>query len=105
ARTARELGAHLDRGDLDAARGAVPSLVGRDPTSLDAAGIARAVVESVAENTVDAVVAPAAWAAVTGAPGVLLHRAVNTLDSMVGHRSPRYMRFGWASARADDAMA
>ena len=103
--TARELAAHVDRGDMEAARGALPSLVGRDPTALDAAEIARAVVESVAENTVDAVVAPAVWAAVTGAPGVLLHRAVNTLDSMVGHRSARYSRFGWASARTDDAMA
>jgi adenosylcobinamide-phosphate synthase len=105
ARTAHELAAHLDRADVGAARGALPSLVGRDPTALDPAEIARAVVESVAENTVDAVVAPVVWAAVTGAPGVLVHRAVNTLDSMVGHRSARYSRFGWASARTDDALA
>jgi adenosylcobinamide-phosphate synthase len=105
ARTARELEASLGRGDVDAARQLLPALVGRDPSALDPAEIARAVVESVAENTVDAVVAPALWAAAAGAPGVLLHRAVNTLDSMVGHRSDRYTRFGWASARTDDAMA
>ena len=61
--------------------------------------------ESVAENTVDAVVAPAFWGAVAGAPGALGYRAVNTLDSMVGHRSPRYANYGWASARLDDALA
>jgi adenosylcobinamide-phosphate synthase len=63
------------------------------------------VVESVAENTVDAIVAPALWAAAAGAPGVLAHRAVNTMDAMVGHRSARYERYGWAAARLDDAMA
>ena len=80
----------------------LPALVGRDPTGLDEKEIARAVVESVAENTVDAVVAPALWAAVAGAPGALGYRAVNTLDAMVGHRSLRYQRYGWASARLDD---
>jgi adenosylcobinamide-phosphate synthase len=104
-RTARDLAAQLDRGDVEAARDLLPWLVGRDPSALNAAEIARAVVESIAENTVDAVVAPALWAAGAGAPGVLVHRAVNTLDSMVGHRSARYTRFGWASARSDDAMA
>jgi adenosylcobinamide-phosphate synthase len=79
--------------------------VGRDPASLDEKGVARAVVESVAENTVDAVVAPALWTAVCGAPGVLAHRAVNTMDAMVGHRSPRYANYGWAAARLDDVMA
>jgi len=93
----------LDRGDLPAARAALPALVGRDPTGLDENEIARAVVESVAENTVDALVAPAFWAAVGGAPGVLGYRAVNTLDAMVGHRSTRYLAYGWASARLDDA--
>ena len=78
------------------------ALVGRDPSALDADGVARAVVESVAENTTDAVVAPVVWAAVGGAPAVLAHRAVNTLDAMVGHRTPRYERFGWAAARLDD---
>jgi adenosylcobinamide-phosphate synthase len=103
--TARAVGAALDGGDLDAARALLPSLVGRDPSRLDGHGIARAVVESVAENTVDAVVAPALWAAALGPPGVLAHRAVNTMDAMVGHRSPRYGAYGWASARLDDAMA
>jgi adenosylcobinamide-phosphate synthase len=92
----------LDRGDLEAARAALPALVGRDPTGLDENEIARAVVESVAENTVDALVAPAFWAAVCGAPGALGYRAVNTLDAMVGHRSTRYLAYGWASARLDD---
>jgi adenosylcobinamide-phosphate synthase len=92
----------LRDGDLDGARRRVRSLVGRATSDLDEPGIARAVVESVAENTTDAVVAPAVWAAVAGASGVLAHRAVNTLDAMVGHRSARYRRFGWASARLDD---
>jgi adenosylcobinamide-phosphate synthase len=100
--TASAIGADLARGDLAAARRALPGLVGRDPADLDESGVAAAVVESVAENTVDAVVAPACWGAVLGAPGALGHRAVNTLDAMVGHRGPRYGRFGWAAARADD---
>ncbi|HVM55204.1 MAG TPA: adenosylcobinamide-phosphate synthase CbiB [Acidimicrobiales bacterium] len=95
----------LVAGDLDGARLRLPALVGRDPSTLGPDEIARAVVESVAENTVDAVVAPALWAAAAGAPGVVGHRAVNTMDSMVGHRSERYERFGWASARLDDATA
>jgi adenosylcobinamide-phosphate synthase len=92
----------LAAGDLDAARTRLAGLVGRDVTGLDRAGIARAVVETVAENTVDAVTAPLWWASVGGAPAVLAHRAINTLDAMVGHRHERYVRFGWASARADD---
>lgn len=95
---------HLERGDLDQARHRVRSLVGRDTTELDETDIARAVIESLAENTVDAVIAPLWWGAVAGAPGVLAHRAVNTLDAMVGHRSDRYEQYGWASARLDDAM-
>ena len=94
--------AALGRGDLKTARATLPALVGRDPSRLDESEIARAVVESVAENTVDAVVAPALWAAAAGAPGVFAYRAVNTLDAMVGHRSSRYEQFGWASARLDD---
>lgn len=105
ARAASEVGAALSRGDLEAARGLLPSLVGRDPSGLDEKEVARAVVESVAENTVDAVVAPALWSALAGAPGAFGHRAVNTLDAMVGHRCPRYRRYGWASARLDDAAA
>lgn len=92
----------LDGGDLDGAKALLPALVGRDPSALDASGVAAAAVESVAENTVDAVVAPAWWGALLGAPGALVHRALNTLDAMVGHRSERYERFGWASARGDD---
>jgi adenosylcobinamide-phosphate synthase len=105
AEAASGIGAALDGGDLDEARALLPTLVGRDPSALDASEVARAVVESVAENTVDAVVAPAFWAAALGAPGVLAHRAINTLDAMVGHRSLRYARFGWAAARLDDAAA
>jgi adenosylcobinamide-phosphate synthase len=102
---ATDIGHWLEVGDLDRARSLLPSLVGRDPADLDAKEMARAVVESVAENTVDGVIGPALWGAVAGAPGALGFRAVNTLDSMVGHRSPRYARYGWASARADDVMA
>jgi adenosylcobinamide-phosphate synthase len=100
---ARAIGARLAADDLDGARRGLPALVGRDPDSLDAKGVARAVVESVAENTVDAVVAPACWAAAGGAAGAGFYRAVNTLDAMVGHRNARYERFGWAAARLDDA--
>jgi adenosylcobinamide-phosphate synthase len=95
----------LARGDIEEARRRLPALVGRDPSSLTAAGICRAVVESVAENTVDAVIAPVFWACVAGAPGALAHRAVNTMDSMVGYRTTRYRRYGWAAARLDDAAA
>ena len=102
---ALDVAAALAAGDLAAARTQLPALVGRDPADLDEPEIARAVVESVAENTVDAIVAPALWAAALGAPGALGYRAVNTLDAMVGHHSTRYERFGWASARLDDAAA
>jgi adenosylcobinamide-phosphate synthase len=80
----------------------LPSLCGRDPAFLDRDGLVRAALESIAENTSDAQVAPLMWAAVAGAPGVLMYRAINTLDAMVGNRSPRYARFGWAAARVDD---
>ena len=96
------VGRALDAGDLAAARQLLPTLCGRDPDQLDAAGLARATVESVAENTSDAVVGPLVWGAVGGLPGLVGYRAVNTLDAMVGHRSPRYARFGTAAARADD---
>jgi adenosylcobinamide-phosphate synthase len=102
---AEEVEAALADGDLDCARRLLPSLVGRNPEGLDETDIARAVVESIAENTVDAVVAPALWAAAFGAPGALMYRAVNTLDAMVGHRNARYLRFGWTAARLDDAAA
>src|SRR5580704_14114515 len=102
AREARAVGRLLDEGDLAAARGRLPALCGRDPDQLDAAGMARAAVESVAENTSDAVVAPLLWGAVAGLPGLAVYRAINTLDAMIGHHSPRYERFGWAAARLDD---
>ncbi|WP_432033876.1 cobalamin biosynthesis protein [Streptomyces antibioticus] len=102
AREARAVGHALESGDVEAARARLPHLCGRDPQALDADGIARAVVESVAENTSDAVTGALVWGAAAGVPGLLGFRAVNTLDAMVGHRSPRHLRFGWASARLDD---
>ncbi len=102
ARTGTRMARLLDRGDVDGARRLLPSLCGRDPAALDEAGLTRAALESVAENTSDAQVAPLLWAAVGGAPAVLAYRAINTLDAMVGYRSPRYLRFGWAAARLDD---
>jgi adenosylcobinamide-phosphate synthase len=101
-RTALGIGAALAAGEVEQARTLVPALVGRDPSALDASGLSAAVIESVAENTVDAVVAPAWWAAVAGGTGAAVYRALNTMDAMVGHRSSRYERFGWASARLDD---
>jgi adenosylcobinamide-phosphate synthase len=93
----------LESGDIEAARRRLPHLCGRDPGTLDAKELTRATVESIAENTSDAAVAPLLWGAVLGVPGLLAYRAVNTLDAMVGHRSPRYANFGWAAARIDDA--
>ncbi|WP_326788552.1 cobalamin biosynthesis protein [Streptomyces sp. NBC_00151] len=101
-REARAVGGALAAGDLDAARERLPHLCGRDPQALDADGVARAVVESVAENTSDAVVGALVWGAVGGVPGLVAFRAVNTLDAMVGHKSHRHRRYGWASARLDD---
>jgi adenosylcobinamide-phosphate synthase len=98
------IGRELDAGAVSDARERLPTLCGRDPSALDPAGLARAAVESVAENTSDAVVAPLVWGAVAGVPGLLGYRAVNTLDAMVGYRSPRYRRFGWAAARLDDLV-
>jgi adenosylcobinamide-phosphate synthase len=92
----------LAAGDLDDARRRLPALCGRDPAGLTAAELARAAVESVAENTCDAVVAPLLWGAAAGVGGLLSYRAVNTLDAMVGHHTMRYERFGWAAARLDD---
>jgi adenosylcobinamide-phosphate synthase len=84
--------------------GQLPALVGRDTADLDEAGVARAVVESVAENTADAVIGPLLYGALAGPAGVAAYRAANTLDAMVGNRSPRYERFGWASAKLDDGL-
>jgi adenosylcobinamide-phosphate synthase len=102
-REALAMAGALDTGDLPAARRRLPHLCGRDPSTLDEAELARATVESVAENTSDAVVGPLFWGAVAGLPGLVGYRAVNTLDAVVGHRSARYRRFGTASARLDDA--
>lgn len=101
-RAATTMHAALVDGGLESARAALPALAGRDPQGLQHPELARATVESVAENTSDAAVAPLLWGAVGGIPGLLGYRAVNTLDAMVGHRSRRYARFGWAAARMDD---
>jgi adenosylcobinamide-phosphate synthase len=101
-REARAVQRSLERAELDRARARLPALCGRDPSILDTSGIAAAVIESVAENTVDAVVGPALWGALLGAPGAFGYRAVNTMDAMVGHRGARYERFGGVAARLDD---
>jgi adenosylcobinamide-phosphate synthase len=92
----------LAAGDIDAARQAVSLIVGRDPAALDEAGVARATIESLAENTSDGVVAPLFWGALFGLPGIIGYKAINTLDSMIGHRNERHEAFGWAAARIDD---
>lgn len=89
-------------GDIIGAREAVSRIVGRDPAALDEAGIARAAIESLAENASDGIVAPVLWGALFGLPGILGYKAINTLDSMIGHRSERHEAFGWAAARIDD---
>jgi adenosylcobinamide-phosphate synthase len=94
----------LARGDLPAARRAVAMIVGRDTGTLDERGVAVAAIESLAESFCDGVVAPAFWFLVAGLPGLFAAKAINTADSMVGHRTPRLVRFGWASARADDLV-
>lgn len=94
----------LDHQGLDAGRTAVSMIVGRDVRQLDSAGVSRAAIESAAENFSDGVTAPVFWLAVAGLPGLLAYKAVNTLDSMVGHHSDRYRDFGWASARFDDLV-
>ncbi|MFV8312041.1 cobalamin biosynthesis protein [Mycobacteroides chelonae] len=95
---------HLYDNDIDDARALLPSLCGRDPSLLDVDGIARATVESLAENTSDAHTGPLVWAALAGVPGALAYRAANTLDAMIGHKSARYLRFGWAAARLDNVL-
>lgn len=94
----------LERDGLDAGRRAVAHIVGRNPVVLDEAGVGRAAIESLAENFADGVVAPAVWTALGGLTGGALYKAVNTADSMIGHRSPRYAAFGWAAARLDDLV-
>ncbi len=89
---------------LAGGRRAVAMIVGRNPETLDEAGVVRAAIESLAENFSDGVVAPALWCAALGLPGIVLYKAVNTADSMIGHRTPRHEAFGWAAARLDDAI-
>jgi adenosylcobinamide-phosphate synthase len=103
-RTAARMGELVDSGDLQRARALAPSLVGRRPDDLDGSELVRAALESLAENTADAVAGPLLYGALGGAAGVVAHRAVNTLDAMVGYRSARYRRFGWAAARLDDLL-
>jgi len=104
ARHARAVMAPLVRGDLAAARQRLSWIVGRDTANLDASEISRAAIESVAENTNDAIIAPLFWSVVAGAPGALLYRTSNTLDSMVGHRTELHEKFGKVSARMDDFL-
>jgi adenosylcobinamide-phosphate synthase len=98
------VGAALADKGLFGGREAVSHIVGRDPESLDEHGVVRAAIESLAENFSDGVVAPAFWYALFGLPGIFVYKTANTLDSMIGHRSPRHLRFGWAAARFDDLL-
>jgi adenosylcobinamide-phosphate synthase len=94
----------LEKQDIGVGRAAVSHIVGRDTGELDAAGVARAAIESLAENFSDGVVAPVFWMVIAGLPGAALYKAINTADSMIGHRTPRYAAFGWAAARLDDLI-
>jgi adenosylcobinamide-phosphate synthase len=94
----------LERDGLAAGRAAVADIVGRDTATLDEAGVARAAIESLAENFSDGVVAPALWMAIAGLPGAAIYKAINTADSMIGHRTERHAAFGWAAARLDDLV-
>jgi adenosylcobinamide-phosphate synthase len=94
----------LERHGLAAGRTAVAKIVGRDPEVLDEAGVARAAIESLAENFSDGIVAPVFWMALAGLPGAAAYKAINTADSMIGHRTPRHAAFGWAAARLDDLV-
>jgi adenosylcobinamide-phosphate synthase len=99
-----EVAIALDNDGVAAGRSAVSRIVGRDTDMLDAAGVARAAIESLAENFSDAIVAPVLWMVIAGLPGAAVYKAINTADSMIGHRTPRYMAFGWAAARLDDLV-
>jgi adenosylcobinamide-phosphate synthase len=94
----------LEQGGLEGGRAAVAHIVGRNPQMLDAPGVARAAIESLAENFSDGVVAPAFWCGALGLPGIAAYKAANTADSMIGHRTPRHAVFGWAAARFDDVV-
>ena len=100
----REVAEALEREGLVGGRRAVSKIVGRNPDALDEAGVARAAIESLAENFADGVVAPLFWIAVAGLPGGALYKAINTADSMIGHMNERYRAFGWAAARLDDLV-
>jgi adenosylcobinamide-phosphate synthase len=100
----RPVGTALSAGDLDGARSAVGRIVGRDTATLDDAGIARAAIESLAESFCDGVVAPLFWLLLLGLPGIWTYKAINTADSLIGHREPRWRAFGWAAARTDDLL-
>lgn len=89
---------------LPEARKAVSMIVGRDPSQLDESGVSKAALESLAENTSDGIVAPVLWYAVLGLPGIVVYKAINTADSMIGHKSEKYLHFGWAAARLDDLV-
>jgi adenosylcobinamide-phosphate synthase len=99
-----DVAAALEHDGLETGRKTVARIVGRDPQALDEAGVARAAIESLAENFSDGVVAPALWMAIAGLPGAAIYKAINTADSMIGHMSPRYRWFGWAAARVDDLV-
>jgi adenosylcobinamide-phosphate synthase len=99
-----DVAAALEKGGVAAGRQAVAHIVGRDTEALDTAGVARAAIESLAENFSDAIVAPVFWMAIGGLPGAALYKAINTADSMIGHRTERYEAFGWAAARLDDLV-
>ncbi len=100
----RRVAEALESDGLEAGRRAVSQIVGRDPAALDVAGVARAAIESLAENFADGVVAPIFWLAVAGLPGGFAYKAANTADSMIGHKNERYRYFGWAAARFDDLV-
>jgi adenosylcobinamide-phosphate synthase len=100
----RAVGIALESGGLDVGRLAVAKIVGRNPAFLDEAGVARAAIESLAENFSDGVVAPALWISVAGLPGGAAYKGINTADSMIGHRTERHYAFGWAAARVDDLV-
>jgi adenosylcobinamide-phosphate synthase len=104
ARHVRAVAEGLEQGGLTAGRRAVSMIVGRDPQSLDVAGVSRAAIESLAENFSDGVVAPVFWLAVAGLPGAAAYKAINTADSMIGHKTDRHRAFGWAAARTDDLV-
>jgi adenosylcobinamide-phosphate synthase len=94
----------LERDGLEGGRRAVSMIVGRNPQTLDEAGVSRAAIESLAENFSDGITAPAFWLGVGGLPGIAAYKAINTADSMIGHRTPRHLAFGWAAARLDDLV-